>query len=98
MLNRRGFLTGMGSLLAAPAIVRAASLMPIRAIEVPGWPMPPEDWMPFDLRPGAVNSVYGQSPAMLIMPDLRAYNAAVLARLKANLTDPPLIELMRGDA
>ena len=33
MSSRRGFLTGLGaSLLAAPAIVRAGSLMPVRAI------------------------------------------------------------------
>jgi hypothetical protein len=29
-LNRRGFLIGAGAVLAAPAIVRAASLMPVR--------------------------------------------------------------------
>jgi hypothetical protein len=33
-LNRRGFLTFLGGgLISAPAIVRAASLMPVRAIE-----------------------------------------------------------------
>jgi hypothetical protein len=31
MIGRRGFLVGLGSLLAAPAIVRAASLMPVKA-------------------------------------------------------------------
>ena len=30
-LSRRGFLTGIGVLVAAPAIVRASSLMPIKA-------------------------------------------------------------------
>lgn len=30
MLSRRGLLTGLGALIAAPAIVRAGSLMPIR--------------------------------------------------------------------
>ncbi len=35
ILHRRSFLTGLGaSLFAAPAIVRAASLMPVKAIEV----------------------------------------------------------------
>lgn len=34
MTSRRGFLTGLGSLLvAAPAIVRASSLMPVKAVE-----------------------------------------------------------------
>ncbi len=35
-MNRRGFITGVGLLIAAPAIVRAASLMPINARLVPG--------------------------------------------------------------
>lgn len=34
ILPRRSFLAGLGSLLAAPAIVRAESLMPVKAIEV----------------------------------------------------------------
>lgn len=32
MLNRRGLITGLISFVAAPAIVRAASLMPVKAI------------------------------------------------------------------
>jgi hypothetical protein len=32
MLARRSFLIGLGSAFAAPAIVRAASLMPVKAI------------------------------------------------------------------
>lgn len=31
-MNRRGFITGLASLVAAPAIVKAASLMPVRGI------------------------------------------------------------------
>jgi hypothetical protein len=34
-MNRRGFLTGAGALLLAPAIVRASSLMPVRSMLVP---------------------------------------------------------------
>ena len=34
-LNRRGLITGLGALfIAAPAIVRASSLMPVKAIDV----------------------------------------------------------------
>ena len=33
MTTRRGFLRGVASLLAAPAIVRVGSLMPVKAIE-----------------------------------------------------------------
>ena len=32
MLERRGFLTGLVSALTAPAIVRASSLMPVKAV------------------------------------------------------------------
>jgi hypothetical protein len=31
LIGRRSFLAGLGSLIAAPAVVRAASLMPVRA-------------------------------------------------------------------
>jgi hypothetical protein len=31
-MNRRGFITGVIALVAAPAIVRVSSLMPVRAI------------------------------------------------------------------
>lgn len=33
LIGRRGFLAGLGSLLAAPAIVHAGNLMPVRSIE-----------------------------------------------------------------
>ena len=36
MLNRRGLITGLISLVAAPTIVRASSLMPIKVMEQPG--------------------------------------------------------------
>lgn len=39
-INRRSFLVGSGSLvIAAPAIVRVASIMPVRALRLPrpGW-------------------------------------------------------------
>lgn len=37
-MNRRGFITGLVSFVAAPAIVRAGSLMPIRAVLLaPTW-------------------------------------------------------------
>ena len=36
--SRRGFLFGAVSLLAAPSIVRAASLMPVRVVEPLPWP------------------------------------------------------------
>jgi hypothetical protein len=33
-MNRRGFITGLISLVAAPAIVRAGSLMPVKSFEL----------------------------------------------------------------
>jgi hypothetical protein len=38
MTTRRGFITGLISFVAAPAIVRAGSLMPIRGIVMSSWP------------------------------------------------------------
>lgn len=35
MASRRGFLTGLISFVAAPAIVRSASLMPVKVMESP---------------------------------------------------------------
>lgn len=32
MIHRRKFLTGLASLIAAPAVVRASSLMPVKAL------------------------------------------------------------------
>lgn len=34
MINRRGLITGLISFVAAPAIVRASSLMPVKAVKV----------------------------------------------------------------
>lgn len=36
MIDRRTLLTGLGALIAAPAIVRASSLMPIKALPPTG--------------------------------------------------------------
>jgi len=45
--SRRGFMFGAGALLAAPSIVRVASLMPVSVISpthlVTAWP---PDWFP----------------------------------------------------
>ena len=37
LLARRSFLTGLASALAAPAIVKAASLMPVKALKPDTW-------------------------------------------------------------
>ncbi len=40
-MNRRGFLTGVAGFLAAPAIVRASSIMPVSAPKVWTWEQGP---------------------------------------------------------
>lgn len=37
MIERRKFLTGLASIIAAPAIVRVASIMPVRALSDLEW-------------------------------------------------------------
>lgn len=48
MLSRRGLLTGLASLLAAPAIVRASSLMPVKELS----PDPFEGWRVYKWNDG----------------------------------------------
>jgi hypothetical protein len=50
MIHRRTFLTG---LLAAPIIVRAGIIMPVKPLDEAAW----LDSGPIDLNPGAVNWV-----------------------------------------
>lgn len=58
-MNRRSFLTGIATtIIAAPAIVRAASLMPVRASL---WAAPADLILP----------LYGRSPAMVSLDILR---------------------------
>jgi hypothetical protein len=54
MIARRSFITGLMSLVAAPAIVRAGSLMPVKVVE-PKWMIDP-DWL------------YGPGPMMAALP------------------------------
>ncbi len=60
--TRRKFLTGMGSLLAAPAIVHAGNLMPVKAAKL----LTLEDYQVRILEP-----LYGRSPAMDALGDYR---------------------------
>lgn len=64
-MNRRGFLRGLGSLIAAPAIVQASSLMPVRGI----------------IMPTELLTVYGASPAMIALPDLRQLQMMLVERI-----------------
>lgn len=49
LIGRRGFLAGLGSMLAAPAIVHAGNLMPVRSIE--RFILPAFGYESFDQRP-----------------------------------------------
>jgi hypothetical protein len=46
--NRRGFLIGVGAVLAAPAIVRVSSLMPVRSMKLGAPSSLNLNFMPFD--------------------------------------------------
>jgi hypothetical protein len=68
--SRRSFITGLVSFVAAPAIVRAANIMPVKSVDLPNgilWEFT-QDGM-----------VYGRSPMMDALPllqDLAVYGSA----------------------
>ena len=60
--TRRKFLTGLGSLLASPAIVHAGNLMPVKALQFSG-----------NILDGGgppLSQIYGHSPFMELLRDL----------------------------
>lgn len=84
MICRRGFIAGIAGLLVAPAIVRASSLMPVKAM-TPNWRWGVQN---IDLRPGAVN--YADTSGMLFTgpmtaTEIIARQAAAELRWKASL-------------
>lgn len=82
--SRRGFITGLISLVAAPAIVRAGSLMPVKAIII----TPYEHWITRISRERALTpDLYGDSPAM------QALRLLAEARLKGPDTFLPIRRL-----
>jgi hypothetical protein len=52
VLPRRSFLTGLTGLIAAPAVIRASALMPIKVWTPPRdlWAIPPSQWTESDWR------------------------------------------------
>jgi hypothetical protein len=69
MIHRRGLITGFISLIAAPAIVRASSLMPVKALIIPEGPVGPlgpggpvgyriGDWVRVELPAGLSRGPY----------------------------------------
>lgn len=65
MIERRSFITGLIALVAAPAIVRAGSLMPIRQMRISMRCI--TQYCPFPFEP--LDIVYGTIP---IQPDYAA--------------------------
>jgi hypothetical protein len=61
MTTRRGFIGGMAALFCAPAIVRAGSLMPVRAL-------PAEDFFDSVVAPSVVELVEGVQSGILMTP------------------------------
>ena len=56
-MNRRGFLRDLGFAACAPAIVRVASIMPVRSLA--------------DLNGEIIYPLYGRSPGMVALADVR---------------------------
>jgi hypothetical protein len=72
-VNRRGFITGLISLVAAPAIVRAGSLMPIKAEVIKHIPVFWEfaaDASPLPLTLEEINIMYYRLRTYMIAVDV----------------------------
>lgn len=70
MIRRRGFIAGLGALLAAPAVVRAGSLMPVRVMPDPESMMTLAQWSvryPVDIRE-VVNLLVRTNDVLADMP------------------------------
>lgn len=94
--SRRSFITGLVSFIAAPAIVRAGSLMPVKAIPPEyesftsyfGWD---RDYVAHDWRHVScvstidITEVYGRAPSMQMTQDLKEIHARLNRVLIDNL-------------
>jgi len=95
--SRRSFITGLIAFAAAPAIVRASSLMPVKAM-VPDLEWLEEDFVFRTSIPAGdwrmINAPYGRSPAM----DCLLGAKEVCAHLERFLRRaPPIIEFDKID-
>lgn len=81
-MNRRGFITGLASaLVAAPAIVRAGSLMPVKLID-------------FDLPLYGISPAMDVLPAIAELQErIRAALYADLFRVIAGMPPPPKLSV-----
>ena len=87
MMNRRGFIGAMGLIIASPAIVRASSLMPVRALPQATCSVPYitlEEYIerilkPYELQLAkqfAYAIIYGNSLLALQLPGINSTNYA----------------------
>jgi hypothetical protein len=65
IINRRGFIQGLASLVAAPAVIRVTTIMPVKV-------MPPEELLVEVQRVGGINLAAIRE---LLLPGLRALEA-----------------------
>lgn len=97
-LSRRGLIYGVASLLAAPAIVRASSLMPVKAL--PAEALPGEYYLRYreelirafteTLRPRVAHDffAYGNATTFVTDQDALDLHDKVLARLGPSPPQP----------
>lgn len=72
-MNRRGFLFGAPALLAAPAIVRVASIMPVSVPRLADLMYGNDE---FVFRTSIPNPAYGNSPAVAAIESIRQFQEA----------------------
>lgn len=91
-MNRRGFFLGLGaSLVAAPAIVRAASLMPVRGIVMPITDAP---WVDFPSAPAWSFAQFGDV-VVAVNPE---HAPLILNQGRWSRLRPSLTTIVAGDS
>lgn len=105
-MDRRGLITGLISLIAAPAIVRAGSLMPVKSMRMPGtdcW----VNWYGSDLNEGTAGNPWAtiQHAVNVISKEMNLNGAAVTVNVGegtySGFRTPPMIGgfiEIKGDA
>lgn len=105
MIGRRGFITGLVSLVTAPAIVRAGSLMPVKQMIDTGW-RGGAYWSPeaeFINRYLQQQGGWGHLPVSIEVDRIYSVNADWYCsdrpiRIRINPIHPDLIELTDAEA
>lgn len=73
MIGRRGFIAGVVSFVAAPAIVRVGSIMPVKVMPVSvRVVLPPQGWS---------DITYGRSPAIEALSDMAELERQLIKRM-----------------